>query len=216
RESRRAPAQEPPNSSGGLPSQTHRRCFPSAPRTAGQGPSPRSPPYSAADTPSRSIPRSALIAHGALGPSLGGAALMRNVIKRLASVIRRLRGEAAANGNGISHHDSGTARFEKDTLEARILMSATAGDDNIAGTTGDDNIDALAGNDTVTGDLGNDTILGNLGNDSIDGGAGNDSLDGGAGNDTLFGGAGNDTIVGGAGTDVVNYVAASGGVTVNL
>jgi Ca2+-binding RTX toxin-like protein len=63
---------------------------------------------------------------------------------------------------------------------------------------------------------GNDTIYGRGGDDVLNGGDGNDKLFGGAGLDDLQVGTGKDLANGGAGEDYVNYLTASGRITVSL
>jgi hypothetical protein len=82
-----------------------------------------------------------------------------------------------------------------------MIISGTAGDDNLTGTAGDDTIDALDGADTVNAGAGNDTIFGGSGNDSLQGGLGNDVIHGGDGNDSIDGGGGADTLLGESGND---------------
>jgi Ca2+-binding RTX toxin-like protein len=89
-------------------------------------------------------------------------------------------------------------------------LTASAGDDVMAGTYGDDVLNGAGGNDTLTGAAGNDVLNGGDGADILDGGTGRDTLIGGAGNDTLSGGAGEDVYVfnRGGGTDtIVNATA---------
>jgi len=115
-------------------------------------------------------------------------------------------------------------------------LNGGAGDDAVAGGDGNDKIDGGAGNDAVdggagndsmkggagdddlTGDNGNDTLVGGDGDDTLLGGAGNDKIDGGKGNDHLLASddAGNDSLGGGAGEDLVDYSAASTGMTIDL
>ncbi len=122
----------------------------------------------------------------------------------------------AAQRSGPRTAEQDAPTFRSEQLEARILMSATAGDDTLVGGNSDDTIDGLAGDDTIVGGKGNDTLIGGDGNDSLDGGDGNDVIFGGNGNDLHIGGEGNDTISGGAGVDTVNYSGADSAETVNL
>jgi Ca2+-binding RTX toxin-like protein len=105
------------------------------------------------------------------------------------------------------------------------VLKGTAGDDVIAGYGGDDVILGYGGNDIVCGGPGNDDIRGGPGIDELRGDDGNDRLRGAAGNDLLHGGAGsdrlipefgNDSLDGGPGSDIVDYLAASGPVDVDL
>ncbi|MBK8915973.1 MAG: LEPR-XLL domain-containing protein [Phycisphaerales bacterium] len=107
------------------------------------------------------------------------------------------------------------AGFRVETLEQRILMSATWADaetgeaqsgatgdaDVYSGSNNDDVADGGGGNDVMSGGNGNDTLFGGDGHDLLEGGNGNDILHGGAGNDTLKGGNGNDQLFGGDGND---------------
>ncbi|MEM8783495.1 MAG: putative Ig domain-containing protein, partial [Planctomycetota bacterium] len=78
--------------------------------------------------------------------------------------------------------DGGRAKLKPETLEQRILLSASWVDAD----TGDPVADATAGDDLYLGDE-----LANL----ADGGDGDDTLFGGLGGDTLTGGDGDDTLV---------------------
>ena len=61
-----------------------------------------------------------------------------------------------------------------------------------------------------------DVLTGDSSNDCLFGWDGNDRLSGLGGDDRLNGGAGSDLLNGGPGTDTADYLASSGGVTVNL
>ncbi len=124
------------------------------------------------------------------------------------------------------------ATFKIETLEPRILMSATwvdtdtsevqsdadTGNDTYTGTEASDTADGLAGNDILHGGDGDDTLLGNSGDDTLDGGAGNDTLDGGGDNDTVFGDIGDDTIrfTGAAHGNVITVDGGQGTDTLDL
>jgi Ca2+-binding RTX toxin-like protein len=84
-----------------------------------------------------------------------------------------------------------------------VILSGTAGQDNIGGTADDDRIEALDGDDIVFAFAGNDTVSGGSGDDLLDGGAGNDQLTGGAGDDSIGGADGTDTADGGLGRDTI-------------
>jgi len=103
-----------------------------------------------------------------------------------------------------------------------VVVTGTAGDDNISMGTVDNGIEIgglhtrlrIDGAEpqvdrlTVIGMAGNDTIVGaklspNAVQLVLDGGAGDDTLIGSAGNDMLIGGEGNDTLYGGEGNDVL-------------
>ncbi|MEQ6290609.1 cadherin-like domain-containing protein, partial [Vogesella sp. GCM10023246] len=77
-----------------------------------------------------------------------------------------------------------------------LVLTGTAGSDNLNGGVMDDTIYGLAGDDTLSGGVG--------GNDTLDGGDGNDNLSGGVGNDLLIGGAGDDYLAGGNGDDILD------------
>ncbi|WP_421903501.1 FecR domain-containing protein [Maridesulfovibrio sp.] len=83
-----------------------------------------------------------------------------------------------------------------------------------SGTTSDPH--NITGSGLITGTSEADTITGSSSNDIIRGLAGNDTLHGLGGNDELNGGLGDDYIDGGAGIDFVNYVDATGSVSVCL
>jgi Ca2+-binding RTX toxin-like protein len=108
-------------------------------------------------------------------------------------------------------------RIFNDTVGGHLVLpgSPSSGNDFLVGTAAGDTIDGGDGNDTILGLDGNDSLLGDVGNDSISGGAGSDSIRGGQGSDTMDGGVITDRI---NYTDhnVLNYSAATGGVTINL
>ncbi|WP_292933498.1 M10 family metallopeptidase C-terminal domain-containing protein [Novosphingobium sp. PASSN1] len=97
-------------------------------------------------------------------------------------------------------------------------VTGGTGDDTLNGGSGSDGIKGGSGEDDINGDDGDDTLGGDDGDDTLLGGLGNDKLDGGKGNDHLLAGedAGNDKLGGGAGEDVVDYSAASTGLTIDL
>ncbi|TXI19093.1 MAG: hypothetical protein E6Q62_05015 [Nitrosomonas sp.] len=108
--------------------------------------------------------------------------------------------------NAIEFTDGSTWTHENLAL---MVLTGTAGADNITGFATDDTINGLAGNDYLYGADGSDTLLGGEGQDVLFGGAGNDILDGGLGaGDTLIGDAGNDVYLFAAGdgnTTISNY-----------
>ncbi len=108
--------------------------------------------------------------------------------------------------NAVGFTDGTT--WTSDNL-ALMVLTGTAGADNITGFSTDDTINGLGGNDYLYGVDGNDTLLGGDGQDVLYGGAGNDILDGGLGaSDTLIGDAGNDVYLFAAGdgnTTISNY-----------
>ncbi|PXW89920.1 hemolysin type calcium-binding protein, partial [Nitrosomonas sp. Nm84] len=100
------------------------------------------------------------------------------------------------------------------TALALMVLTGTAGADNITGFTTDDTLNGLAGNDALSGGDGNDTLLGGDGQDYLYGNAGNDILDGGLGaGDYLSGDAGNDVYLfatGDGNTTISNYDTSVG------
>ena len=109
--------------------------------------------------------------------------------------------------------------------EASETIRGTDGHDVIHGLGGDDVIIGEAGDDVICGGDGDDLIKGGPGLDILRGGPGNDKLRGAAGDDWLYGEegsdrllpeAGNDHAYGGLGSDIVDYLAASGPVVVDL
>ena len=122
------------------------------------------------------------------------------------------------------------AQLQADTLEPRILLSATwvdadtgevhdgptEGDDIATGSEWGDKFQGLGGADQLLGLGGDDLLDGGDGNDALFGGDGDDTLFGGEGDDVLQGGAGNDFLDGGDGIDTADYSDSHSGVTVNL
>ncbi len=120
--------------------------------------------------------------------------------------------------------------FKADSLESRILYSATwvdadtgdaqggetAGNDAFTGTDGIDTADGSGGNDILSGLDGDDNLFGGTGNDTLDGGAGDDLLSGDSGSDTLISGGGNDTMSGGNGSDLFTFTGAQDGDVVTV
>jgi Ca2+-binding RTX toxin-like protein len=102
---------------------------------------------------------------------------------------------------------------------AGLVLTGTAGPDNLRGGAGGDTIEGLGaddylvggpGGDTIRGGEANDSLMGEGGNDLLEGGSGNDRLDDGAGDDVsrgedgddnLWSDSGSDELVGGAGAD---------------
>jgi Ca2+-binding RTX toxin-like protein len=84
-----------------------------------------------------------------------------------------------------------------------MVLTGTAGDDDLTGYATDDALTGNGGHDNLYGMAGNDVLDGGAGDDYIEGGAGNDLLLGSDGNDNLQGGTGDDTLDGGAGNDVL-------------
>lgn len=89
--------------------------------------------------------------------------------------------------------------------------------ENLIGGIGNDRLvgSASATGNTLAGGGGADRLSGLGGPDLLEGGAGNDVLQGGSGNDTLVGGAGRDILMGGSGADIFRILtsddSASGG-----
>ena len=73
-----------------------------------------------------------------------------------------------------------------------------------------------AGSDNLIGGNFNDQLFGFGGGDILKGLSGNDTLEGGSGSDRLVGGPGGDTLRGGDDIDVIDYSAATEGVSVDL
>jgi Ca2+-binding RTX toxin-like protein len=97
-----------------------------------------------------------------------------------------------------------------------VIWGGSAGN-TIHGGSGTDTIYGGGGSETIYGGSGTDTIYGGSGTDTIYGGSGSDTIYGGSGSETFIGGQStNETLYGGTGSNVVDYSAASGGVTVNL
>ncbi|MBM4090675.1 MAG: calcium-binding protein, partial [Planctomycetes bacterium] len=114
-----------------------------------------------------------------------------------------------------------TATLKVDTLEPRILLSATwvdadSGKEITGPTPGADHYIGDGADNVANALGGDDQLFGHGGDDTLFGGAGNDLLDGGAGNDRLDGGAGNDLLDGGEGVDTADYSQATASVTVDL
>jgi len=99
-----------------------------------------------------------------------------------------------ANNKGSAKKKPARPTLDGETVEARILLSAT----------------------WITGTDGDDTMNGTTGDDKLAGLGGDDILDGGAGNDMLAGGAGDDTLIGGLGQDTAVFRTATNGITVDL
>lgn len=116
--------------------------------------------------------------------------------------------------------------LQVETLEQRILLSATWGDgvedaegessgepvttitgssnnDTLYGTAERNRIDGESGDDTIHGYAGDDILIGGGDNDHLYGGDGHDLVDGGEGNDHVIGGDGDDVLLGGEGNDEV-------------
>ncbi len=100
--------------------------------------------------------------------------------------------------------------------DGNSTFNAGSGLTIVRGGAGNETINGAGQNDTFEGGAGADVIFGAGGNDILIGGAGADQLTGGSGEDSLQGGAGDDVIDGGIGVDTIDFIAATGGVTVNL
>lgn len=127
----------------------------------------------------------------------------------------------SVSGNQISSNGTYSVTLPSSygtTGPAPTQINGTPGDDTINNTFNDENGDAV-GNDgqVILAGAGNDTVVAGDGNDKIVGGLGNDTLDGGAGNDTFWASTGDDSFTGGSGsTDIVDYSAATIGLTMDL
>ena len=105
-----------------------------------------------------------------------------------------------------------TSKLRIDSLEPRILMSATWVDPE----TGETIENPTSGSDQFEGSSGDDTADGLGGDDILLGMAGNDILSGSAGDDILKGGGGDDTLDGGDDHDIADYSSASSAITVDI
>jgi len=156
-------------------------------------------------------------------------------------VIEGIAGAILAANGSVSIRNSGTIRGEIDlsahgddlrnfgTISGNVLLF---GGDDIYDSRAGTHIGAVfggEGNDVLIGGSGSSELFGENGDDQLfaintitttggilRGGAGNDELNGAAGDDLLDPGTGADIVIGGAGTDFVQYLAASGAVTVDL
>ncbi len=138
---------------------------------------------------------------------------------------KRKKKSDKTGSNKSSRKRKSHASFKIETLEPRILLSATwidtdtgndiagatGGNDTFTGTAGDDVEDGLAGNDILNGLAGSDILTGGDGNDLLDGGAGNDQLFGGTGDDIMISGGGTDQMFGGDGDDTFQFTGAQNG-----
>lgn len=95
----------------------------------------------------------------------------------------------------IQYYDGTVLTQEYLSYFSTSMVSATEGNDTVAGTNAADISHGLGGNDLLVGRSGDDQFYGDGGNDTLQGDYGNDYLDGGTGDDLLEGGAGNDTYV---------------------
>jgi serralysin len=104
------------------------------------------------------------------------------------------RHDGTADGDDFEIHSSNP--------NARPVVFALQGDDQVRGGMGHDSLFGGDGNDTLAGKVGNDVVNGGTGNDSLSGGAGFDivSESSGGGDDVMSGGSGNDYII-----DWANY-----------
>jgi Ca2+-binding RTX toxin-like protein len=115
------------------------------------------------------------------------------------------------SNSGTSNYAVNFVRFADGTsLDVNaiktLVLTGTAGNDDLQGFDSDDTLTGLAGDDRIWGGAGADILLGGDGADTLSGDDGDDTLDGGAGNDQLFGGNGTNTYrfgIGG-GLDVVD------------
>jgi Ca2+-binding RTX toxin-like protein len=97
---------------------------------------------------------------------------------------------ATLDADGQAGHDL----LNASVLSIPVMLSGSAGDDELRGGTQNDLLLGGAGRDTLSGADGDDTLLGGSDRDSLTGGAGNDRLRGQGSSDTLDGGEGVDTV----------------------
>ena len=124
-------------------------------------------------------------------------------------LLSELKGLVEQSDSASPDKKNADAKFEANSLEKRILYSATwvdadaeDGDENIiTGTKGRDNLTGTVGRDIMDGLTGNDSLAAGAGNDEVYGGSGRDYLQGDAGDDQIYGGNGQDVLVGGSGDD---------------
>ncbi|HSK99226.1 MAG TPA: calcium-binding protein [Rubrobacteraceae bacterium] len=92
-----------------------------------------------------------------------------------------------------------------------VVITGTAGDDELRGTpyydaifaaAGDDRLDGRRGGDDLFGQAGNDTFVDSAGDDLVRGGSGDDLFAGNPGDDAVFGGRGNDILLDDTGSDL--------------
>lgn len=125
-------------------------------------------------------------------------------------------------GNDVLNGGDGSDAVEYGTATGPVTVEIwknTSANDGQGGNDSLINIENVYGgnfNDLLVGNEGVNTIYGRPGDDNILGGGGNDSLYGDAGNDLMAGNAGNDIINGGDGSDTVDYIMATGAVTVEI
>jgi Ca2+-binding RTX toxin-like protein len=122
--------------------------------------------------------------------------------------------------------ESANISFTNDTTKAFEVILGGSGNDTLSNgsVSAAVSIWGFGGNDTISGGSGNDHLIGGDGNDTITGGDGNDTLAGNSGNDSLAGNGGDDymgadesdvssQLVGGAGYDILDFQAATSGVS---
>ena len=108
-------------------------------------------------------------------------------------------GWGGKKGKQVEPEEPLQAELSVESLEARVLMSATWVDAD----SGDETLEASAGDDIYTGDDLDNIAMAGDGDDILSGGAGDDELFGQTGGDTLDGGSGDDLLDGGAGDDTI-------------
>lgn|GEM_PF-6180293 len=131
----------------------------------------------------------------------------------------RLRGLAGADalfgGSGFDLADyaqSATA-VRVDLANPSANSGAEAAGDSYVSIEG---VIGSAFDDGLYGDDGDNRLYGGAGNDILRGGTGNDSLFGGAGNDVFLAGSGAERYYGSDGYDLLDYRAATRGITLDL
>lgn len=104
-----------------------------------------------------------------------------------------------------------------------VVITGTAGDDELQGTraydvifaaAGDDRIDGWAGGDDLFGQAGNDTFVDKAGDDLLRGGPGDDLFAGNPGDDAVFGGKGDDILLDDTGSDLFSGGAGNDRISV--
>ena len=130
-----------------------------------------------------------------------------------ADLTIRLQGGDLSRGVFVLTQSASGSRID---YGPNLVLTGTAGNDNLGGGFGDDSLAGLDGADLLSGQDGRDTLVGGSGQDTLDGGAGDDSLEGGSDDDRLLGGPGADTLVGGTGADIAYYSGLKAAYSITL